>query len=323
MGKTSCFYLILLYTIFHHKKRGKLKILNLYLPKQFNIINIKETEGVFMNYKIVADSAANLYERKDAPFSFVPLTVHCEGKEFIDTPALNLDEMLSTLRSTKERSSSSCPNMLNWLEAFGDSEEIYAVAITSGLSGSFNAAMQAKKEFQDLHPSAKVHVIDTLSAGPEMALIAEQLALLKKEGLSFEETVARITAYSQSTKLAFCLESVRNFARNGRINPAVAKLVGVLGVRIVGRASAEGTLEQKNLCRGAQKGLIALHQEMKDRGFKGGKVHIHHCRNAHAAEALRDAILKEHPACAIEIRPCGGLCSFYAEEGGLLVGYET
>lgn len=276
-----------------------------------------------MSYKIIADSAANLYELNDTPFSFVPLTVHCEGKEFIDTPALDLEEMLSTLRSTKESSSSSCPNMQNWLEAFGDAEEIYAVAITGGLSGSFNAAMQAKKEFEELHPSAKVHVIDTLSAGPEMALIVEKLAKLKKEGLSFEETVRRITAYGQSTKLAFCLESVQNFARNGRINPAVAKLVGVLGIRIVGRASAEGTLEQKHLCRGAQKGLQALHQEMKDRGFKGGAVRIHHCRNAHAAETLRDAILKEHPACAIEIRPCGGLCSFYAEEGGLLVGYET
>jgi DegV family protein with EDD domain len=276
-----------------------------------------------MNYKIVADSAANLYELGAVPFAFVPLSVCCEDKEFIDVPELDLEEMLSTLRQTKQKSSSSCPNMADWLEAFGEAEEVYAVAITGGLSGSFNAAMQAKEEYQSLHPDSKVHVIDSLSAGPEMALMVERLAALKAAGCTFEETVAGITAYIQKTRLAFCLESVQNFANNGRIKPTVAKLVGALGIRIVGRASAEGTLQQEHLCRGAAKGLQMLMQEMKNCGFCGGKVRIHHCRNLKAAEALRNELLKINSYCDIEIRPCGGLCSFYAEEGGLLIGYET
>ena len=69
--------------------------------------------------------------------------------------------------------------------------------------------------------------------------------------------------------------------------------------------------------------LQMLMQEMKNCGFCGGKVRIHHCRNLKAAEALRNELLKINSYCDIEIRPCGGLCSFYAEEGGLLIGYET
>lgn len=275
-----------------------------------------------MNYKIVADSAANTYELQDAPFAFVPLTIHCEGREFIDTPALDLEEMLTLLRRTKEKSSTSCPNMQDWLEAFGEAEEVYAVAITGSLSGSYNAAEQAKAAYLEAHPDAKVHVINTLSAGPEMTLIVERLAALKTAGCTFEETVADITAYSQKTKLSFCLESVQNFARNGRISMAKAKLVGTLGIRIVGRASDEGTLQQEHLCRGAGKGLQMLLEEIRQNGFKGGKVRIHHCHNPKAAEALRDALLKEAAYCDIAIRHCGALCSFYAEEGGLLVGYE-
>ena len=37
-----------------------------------------------------------------------------------------------------------------------------------------------------------------------------------------------------------------------------------------------------------------------------------------AAELLR----KEHKNCSIEILPCTALCSFYAEKGGMLVGFE-
>ena len=276
-----------------------------------------------MNYKIVADSAANTYKLQDTPFAFVPLTIHCEGKEFIDTPALDLEDMLSTLRRTKESSSTTCPNMQDWLEAFGDAEEVYAVAITGSLSGSYNAAEQAKAAYLEEHPGAKVHVINTLSAGPEMTLIIERLAALKTAGCTFEETVAGITAYGQKTKLAFCLESIRNLARNGRVSAAKAKLVGALGIRIIGRASDEGTLQQEQLCRGTGKGLQLLLEEIRQNGFKGGKVRIHHCHNPKAAEALRDALKKEAKFCDVLIRHCGALCSFYAEEGGLLVGYET
>ncbi len=276
-----------------------------------------------MNFKIVADSAANTYELNTAPFAFVPLTIHCEGKEFTDTPELDLDQMLSTLRKTKESSSTSCPNMQDWLDAFGEAEEIYAVAITGTLSGSYNAAEQAKKAYLEEHPFAKVHVINTLSAGPEMTLIVERLAALKNSGCSFEETVAGITAYCKKTKLAFCLESVQNFARNGRISVAKAKLVGALGVRIVGRASDEGTLQQEHLCRGAGKGLQMLMNEILQNGYRGGRLMIHHCRNEKAAIALKNSLKNQFEFADISIRHNGALCSFYAEEGGILVGYET
>ncbi len=276
-----------------------------------------------MNYKIIADSAANLFAFENVPFACVPLSVRCEGKEFIDTPQADLEGMLQILRTTKESSSTSCPNMQDWLDAFGDTEEIYAIAITGSLSGSYSAAMQAKEEYLQGHPNAKIHVINTLSAGPEMALLAEKIAALKASDCTFDETVAAITAYAEKTKLAFCLKSINNFARNGRVSVAKAKLVGTLGIRIVGRASDEGTLQQEHLCRGEAKSLQAVLTEMKGNGFKGGKVRIHHCHNEQAAQKLKDLLLTHAPTAEIELRPCGILCSYYAEEGGLLIGYET
>ena len=275
-----------------------------------------------MAYKIIADSASNLFKTEGAAFACVPLTIHCGDREFTDTPDLDLDEMLDFLKTTKERSSTSCPNVQDWLDAFGEAEEVYGVTITSNLSGSYSAAMQAKELYLQEHPERKVHIFDTLSAGPEMELAVEKLAALLKEGCSFEETVAALQDYLKKTHLLFSLESVQNLARNGRVSAAKAKLVGVLGIRIVGKASDQGTLQPLHNCRGAKKNLDTILAVMKEHGFRGGKVRIAHCRNEAAAEALKERLKKWIPVCEILVRRCTALCSFYAEIGGLMIGFE-
>ena len=118
------------------------------------------------------------------------------------------------------------------------------------------------------------------------------------------------------------LKSLKNFANNGRVSPLVAKLVGIAGICIVGRASAEGTLEPAHKCRGEARALAAIIDELKERGLKTGRVSIGHCFNEAAAQTLREKIGQEFPGVQVELHPFKGLCSFYAESGGVLVGYE-
>ena len=118
------------------------------------------------------------------------------------------------------------------------------------------------------------------------------------------------------------LESLKNFAANGRVSPAVAKIAGVLGIRIVGKASDVGTLEPTDKCRGENKSLQILVARLKEAGLSRGKVCLAHCENESAARKLRDLIAAELPQVSVEIGINRGLCSYYAEKGGLLVGFE-
>lgn len=274
------------------------------------------------NYKIVADSSANMYSFDNVPFSFVPLKIITSAEEYTDSPELDLQNMVEEIRQTKGTSGTSCPNVFDWVEAFEGAENIFAITITSNLSGSCAAAMQAKADYLEQHPEAKVHIIDSLSAGPELRLIAEKLRELIQAGKEFESIVSEITEYQKQTHLLFSLESLTNLARNGRVSPAVAAIAGVLGIRVVGKASDEGTLEQLHKCRGEHKALAAIYKEMKAHGYAGGKLRIAHCFNPNAAEALKLAVLAEYPAADIQIEPTTALCSFYAEVGGLMIGYE-
>ena len=230
--------------------------------------------------------------------------------------------MVEYLAQYKGKSKSSCPNTEDWLAAFGDADEIFCVTITSGLSGSYNSACMAKKLYEEANPGRRVFVLDTLSAGPEMSLAVYKLEELVCSGLLFDDICAGITAYIQNTGLTFMLKSLKNFANNGRVSPLVAKLVGIAGICIVGRASTEGTLEPVHKCRGEARALSAIIDELREHGLKTGRVSIGHCFNESAADTLRRTIEREFPQVQVEIHPFKGLCGFYAELGGVLVGYE-
>lgn len=64
-------------------------------------------------------------------------------------------------------------------------------------------------------------------------------------------------------------------------------------------------------------------QKLLEADYHGGKVRIHHAENPEAAGALGRFAARALSEADIEIRPCRGLCSYYAERGGVIVGFET
>ncbi|MBQ4158319.1 MAG: DegV family protein [Clostridia bacterium] len=276
-----------------------------------------------MNIRLVSDSSGNIYPDQTPKVYSAPMKVVTTQKEYVDNDDLSVPEMLSELKQYKGKSSTACPSVDDWLQTFGDSDIVYGVSITSNLSGCYNSAMIAKAQYEEAHPEKKVFILDTLSTGPEMQLLLEKYDELIKEGFGFDQIVSKIKEYLKKTHLIFMLSALDNFAKNGRVNPVVAKAVGVLGIRIVGKASDEGTLEPMHKCRGERKGLVQLLETMKALGYKGGKVRLSHSYNPETAENFKNMILSVFPKASIKTVLNRGLCCYYAEEGGLLVGFES
>ena len=275
-----------------------------------------------MNFKIVADSSADQIILKEVPFSSAPLKIITNEKEYVDNRELNVAEMINDLKNYSGKSSTACPSVADWLDSFEEAKHIFCVTITSNLSGSYNSAVIAKQEYETQYPDRKAFVIDSLSAGPELKLIVERLEQLILEDKTYEEICKEVTEYQKHTKLLFMLESLTNLANNGRVSKATAKIAGILGIRLVGKASDRGTLEPLEKARGEKKGLSCILQNLKSLGYKGGKIRISHCLNRPLAELLSSVLKSEFGSTDIEIYPAAALCSFYAEKGGLLIGFE-
>lgn len=276
-----------------------------------------------MSFKIVADSSSNVYSSDKVNYDYVPLTVSAGDKEYVDTLETDAFSMAHTLKKSSEKTHTSCPNIYDWQKSFSGADNIFAVTITSNLSGCYTAAVNAKKLFKESNKDTKIHIIDSLSTGPEMELIIEKMSEFIEAGLSFEEIIEKINEYKTHTRLFFCLESLTNLAKNGRVSPAVAHLAGLFGVRVIGTASDVGTLEPLSKPRGEKKALLTLYEHIKSAGFHGGKVRISHCDNISFANDLKNLILTEFPDSDVSINECGVLCSYYAELGGILVGIES
>ena len=272
--------------------------------------------------RIVSDSASDLVALEYADFSYSPMKIITSEREFVDDASLDVDAMVAYFDKYKGKSRTSCPNTSDWLLAFGDADDVICVTITSALSGSFNSACAAKKLYEADGSGKRVFVVDSLSAGSEITLIVKRLEQYVKSGASYEDICEGITEYKKNTGLVFMLKSLKNFANNGRVSPVVAKLVGLAGICIVGKASDGGTLEATHKCRGEGKSIDTLVSDLESLGLVRGKVSIGHCRNPRAAEILKTKIEAKFPEASVEVHHLRGLCCFYAEDGGLLVGFE-
>ena len=273
--------------------------------------------------KFIADSASDLKQFPGVSFETVPLTLSTDEKAFVDAPDLNVHEVLDYFYSHHGKSFTSCPSMQSWLDAFQGADEIYVVTITSGLSGTYNGACTAKVHYLSEHPDTKICVVDSLATGPGEVLLLEKIAEWKSQGKSFEEISGDIIKYRDSLRLYFGLCSLHNLAQNGRVSKIIASAIGIMNIRILGTASKQGTIDPIAKCRGDKKVVETTMAELKKAGYHGGKIRMCHVENEEIANTIADNIRKEYGNADISIIPARGLCSYYAERGGLILGCET
>ena len=275
-----------------------------------------------MKRKIVADSSCDMWELNGVDFAVAPITISTDNKHYVDNQELDVHLMSEELAKYKGVSHTACPSVGSWLDCYEGYDEVFVVTLTGAMSGTYNSAMTAKGIYEEENENVKVHVFDSLSTGPEMRLLIEKLKEMIEEDLPFEEIVEKGQDYLNHSRLFFALKSLHNFAMNGRVSKTVASAIGVLNISIFATASEEGTIQQISKCRGEKKVVKSMIEHLEDAGYHGGKVRISHADNLKLAHNVRDKILELYPNADIIVYPMGGLCTYYAEIGGLLVGCE-
>ena len=277
-------------------------------------------------FKIVADSSCDLtslaHLSSDLQFGRAPLRILVGDTEYVDEAGLDTRAMMDAVYAFKGKTGSACPSPEEYADHCRSADETYIVTISSNLSGSYNSAVLARDLVLAESPEKKIHVFNTLTAGPELFLIVEEIARLASSGLPFEMVCAEVERYMQRTTLLFQLNSLENLTKNGRVSKMAGMTAKLLGIHMIGIASDVGTVQPLHKCRGTEKTYRLVLQEMRERGFTGGRVILGHAFQEKGAEMMKNMILEEFPSARITVMPLSGLCCYYAEEGGLLVGFE-
>lgn len=280
-----------------------------------------------MKWNIISDSSIDLFFPEEKPdnvdFYTVPFTINVDGVDYVDDENLDKKVLLDAMKASKKGSASACPSPGAWHEQFIKEGHVLALTITSGLSGSYNSAMTARHMVLEEYPDKKIEVIDSRTTGSEIILILRRLCLLISEELDFDDVMMRIREYMKTTYTSFVLSSYDNLIKNGRMSPITGFIANTMGLVGIGIASPEGTIDIKGVVRGKKKAIKVVIDDMKQRAGRVHEVIIDHCMNPEFAEMVRDAVLSIWEDAHIKLFQTRGLCSYYAEYGGLIIGYSS
>lgn len=280
-----------------------------------------------MKWNIVSDSSCDIYSidnlNKDALFSVIPFQINIGDKIYTDDDKLDVSAMMKDMYTCRHAASSACPSPTQWEEEFLKAYMSIAVTITGSLSGSNSAASVAARNVLEEYPEKKIFVLNSFSAGGEVALIVNEINRLINEGLSFDEVVCSIKVYANKARLLFALSKFSNLIKTGRMSKLAGHAAELISIKAIGIASDEGKLKMLDKARGDSKLIKGIVREMERCGFDNGEVALGHCFNEKAALAIKKAITEKWEKAKVMIFPTRGLCSFYAEDKGIMLGFYS
>lgn len=267
--------------------------------------------------RIITDSICDLKNLKNISYKRIPFTIDTDNISLKDEIDADVDKIINAFESA-EHTGTACPGPKDWYDAAEGADEIYLVPATKEMSGSYNAANIAKDMMED--EGKKVLLIDTMTVSSSLTLIVEKIAELIEDGKTFEEIKEYIGTYK--TRLCFVLYSIENLVKNGRAPRIIGAAVKTLNLLIIGE-DKNGKFSQTGRKRSLISAIDTLISQMIKNGYNGGKVIITHCHNSAAADSFEEEIKKKHPDASIKIMETSGICSYYSEMSGFLVGYEN
>ena len=277
-----------------------------------------------MSYKIAIDSCGELLNewKDDERIEAVPLTLMVGGESIIDDETFDQKDFLKKVAACPECPKSACPSPERYMKAYEcEADHIYAVTLSSELSGSYNSAVLGKSLFLEDNPGKKIHVFNSRSASGGESLIAMKIVECEEKGLSFEKIIETVDKYIEEMSTFFVLENLETLRKNGRLSRVKALVASALKVKPVMGATPEGTICQLDQARGINKALVKMVDYVKEgENNSSDKVlAISHCNCPERARMVKEALLERMQVKDVIILDTAGVSSMYANDGGIIV----
>ena len=279
-----------------------------------------------MSYKIVVDSCGELTEEQKASehFASVALELDVDEYHFVDDDTFVQKDFLEKAKASPNCPKSTCPSPERYLEAYeGEQERIYAVTLSSRLSGSYNSAVLGKTLYEEDHGKKNIHVVNSRGAATTQVLIARKIYEYASQGMPFEEVVEKIEEYTTSLRTYFVLETLEVLRKNGRLSRLSATIASALNIKPVMIGTRDGVIQKAGQARGMKKALAKMveHMASEGRDLSGRQFVISHCNCYERAVFVKELIQKNLHAQDVDIVDTKGVSSMYACDGGIIVSY--
>lgn len=247
--------------------------------------------------KIVTDSSImfSVAEGAKLGVEVLPLSVAIEGETWLEYEDISAAEFIEKVRAGGVPTSS-CPPVGLTLEAYDTDEDVIHIAMAEGLSGAYNVALGLVDQAR--HPE-RVHVINSKTLCVPHRIMMFAALKMRADGLDTASIVEKMKAMADTARSYLVPEDFDFLRRGGRLTPMAAKFASMLKAVPVMRQTDDGKrIERLKIARSLPKGLVAIMEDLKERGVgEGHYISVAHADNPNAAKQAIEAIKEHFPTC--------------------------
>ncbi len=264
---------------------------------------------------------------KQYGFTMIPVPIIIDGETYLDTE-IDMDELYARLDGKENLPKTSTANIAEFAQFFTDlarnAETVLHISMSSAFSGHHNAALQGKELASEKLPNTRIEVVDSLTMGTGVALVAIQAARAAAQGKGVDEVMALVNSIIPQLNLFLARDSLFYQAEGGRIFEAKtwAEAEQATSFRSVTEvdSSTGGALRPVARAKTVAQIMEKLVEITKERG-KGSKLVgvIGHTRALERAEKLKGMLCTELDFDWLDIAEESASAAIHTGKG--LIGY--
>lgn len=243
------------------------------------------------------DMNLDFFAKRDIPF--IPFHFHMDGQEYADDygKSISIEDFYKAMENGAMPTTSQITiyEYTSFFEPFlKEGKSVLHLAMSSGISGSCNSAMQAARDLNEKY-EAKVAVVDSLAASSGYGLLVTMAKDNYDKGMSFEENHKFIEEHKLNVQHWFFTTDLTTFIRGGRVSKTAGFVGTALHLCPLLHVSYDGKLIPMEKIRGKKKVIKEIVNKMEELADNGldydGYVYISNSACLEDALAVKDEIL--------------------------------
>ena len=259
-----------------------------------------------MSYILSCCSTADLskehFEERD--IRYVCFHYAIDGVEYPDDlgQSIPFDEFYTRMKNGADTRTAQV-NVAEYVDFFTpfleDGKDIVHVSLSSGISGTINAARNAAAILRERYPERKIYVVDSLGASSGYGLLMDTAATMRDRGMTVDELAAWLNENRLKLHHWFFSTDLSFFVKGGRISKTAAVFGGLLEICPLMNMDNLGRLIPRYKIRTKKKVIQEIVKKMEEHAEGGlaynGKCYISMSACREDAEAVASLVEKRFP----------------------------
>lgn len=282
-----------------------------------------------MTIKILSDSGCDLPIEiiKEYDIEILPIILIKDDKEYLDKVTIEAEKVYSDMKNGEiYKTAQIPPNVFD--EKFRSyaekGEKVIYVCFSSGLSGTYQTSLIAKRLIKEEYPDFDIEIVDSMAATSGFGTMVYEAAKMAKEGKSKEEILNMLEFYIEHMEHVFTVDNIEYLFRGGRVTRTQAFVGGLLNIKPVLNIE-DGKLVPLEKIRGKNKVIKRMLNIMEERSIdadlKNQTIGISHGDDLEMALKIKGMIMENYGTTDFLVNTIGGAIGAHSGPGTLAITF--